>query len=193
MSSQSHEKERKLGAFTPINTLNASNEPKFPLQQVSINSAPHATMVNQREPPRFNSPRKPLSTANMAPEPGQNSSNSQNYTSASFGASSVSTNKPVSKVPHDQTLVAQKIRDGADPYAQKPSFERTSSAAQKSNSHVFNVPNSKKPRPEHHRNPSQTSTNQGYSTLAGQQRGMTFCQLNFCQNLEPLKTHESHD
>ena len=64
------------------------------------------------------------------------------------------------RINHNQTLVAQKIRDGADPYATKPLFDRTS-GVKKGNAHVFNIPKRGGRRAEHHRDLSQMCGNGG--------------------------------
>ena len=117
-------------------------------------------MVREREPPKISSPRKASNAMDHPPDFLINSTSQPNSKPTSQVPNYREAGIPVTKVPHDQTLVAQKIRDGADPYSQRPQFDHSSSTlGVNANSHVFNKPKPNKPRAEHHRNPSQTNTN----------------------------------
>lgn len=157
MSAQSPRRQQRHGAFSPINSLHSGHTPQFPLQQIAVNVAPQPSdaMVREREPPRIASPRKTSHT--MDKPPGFLSAPQQSGAAPS-AAQPQRPVQPTSRVPHDQTLVAQKIREGADPYAQKSSVDRSSHyASVQKNAHVFNIPHANHARPEHHRHPSQPS------------------------------------
>ncbi|KAL9088072.1 MAG: hypothetical protein Q9159_003270, partial [Coniocarpon cinnabarinum] len=116
-------------------------------------------MVKEREPPRHASPRKASNAMDQPPD-------FLNQPSSPASASMGSNKKPVqpmSRVPHDQTLVAQKLREEPDPYAQRPLFDRPKA----NHPSVFNIPKPNQPRSEHHRLPSQTNAHSANPSNSG--------------------------